>query len=118
MFGWDTPGPPADVYGLASTMYTALAGQAPYAAEARLGRGALYQRILRGAPPPIPRPGLPPGLLALIAAMMDPDPGGRPVLADVAAGLGRYGPAGVTPALFDVAWAGFTGVAPPAPPSW
>ena len=102
MFGWDTPGPPADVYGLASTLYAALAGQAPYAAEARVGRAALYQRVLRGGPPPVPRPGVPPGLLTLIAAMMDPDPASRPALAEVAAGLGRFGAP-------DAAWAIFGG---------
>ena len=83
LFGWDTPGPAADVYGLASTLYAMLAGQAPYAAEARLGRAALYQRVLRGGPPPIARPGIPPQLTSLITAMMDPDPGSRPALAHV-----------------------------------
>ena len=100
MFGWDTPGPPADVYGLASTLYAALAGQAPYAAEARVGRAALYQRVLRGGPPPVPHPGVPPGLLTLIAAMMDPDPASRPALAEVAAGLGRFGAPGAGWAIF------------------
>ena len=83
LFGWDTPGPPADVYGLASTLYTVLAGQAPYAGEARLGRAALYQRVLRGGPPPITRPGIPPQVTALLAAMMDPDPANRPDLDQV-----------------------------------
>lgn len=83
LFGWDTPGPPADVYGLASTLYTVLAGQAPYAGEARLGRAALYQRVLRGGPPPITRPGIPPQVTALLAVMMDPDPANRPDLDQV-----------------------------------
>ncbi|HUZ36235.1 MAG TPA: protein kinase [Streptosporangiaceae bacterium] len=100
MFGWDTPGPAADVYGLASTVYTALAGQAPYAAEARLGRAALYQRALRGGPAPVPRPGIPPALTALIAAMMDPDPGSRPAITDVAAELAGIGPPELAATVF------------------
>lgn len=83
LFGWDTPGPPADVYGLASTLYTVLAGQAPYAGEARLGRAALYQRVLRGGPPPMARPGVPPQVTRLLAAMMDPNPANRPDLGQV-----------------------------------
>jgi hypothetical protein len=89
LFGWDTPGPPADVYGLGSTLYTMLSGAAPYAGEARLGRASLYSRILRGGPPPIARPGIRPGLVDIIAAMMDPDPANRPGPAEVAESLGR-----------------------------
>ena len=94
LFGWDTPGPPADVYGLGSTIYAMLSGAAPYAGEARLGRAALYSRVLRGGPPPIARPGIPPGLVELIAAMMDPDPANRPGPADVAENLDRLDPEG------------------------
>ncbi|HXS65097.1 MAG TPA: protein kinase, partial [Streptosporangiaceae bacterium] len=93
LFGWDTPGPAADVYGLASTLYTMLAGHAPYTAEARLGRAALYQRTLRGGPPPITRPGIPPALTALIAAMMEPNPSSRPTLPEVIDQLGPQTPA-------------------------
>ncbi len=93
LFGWDTPGRPADIYGLGATLYAMLAGQAPYAAEARLGRAALYQRVLRGGPPPIPRPGIAAGLTELIAAMMDPDPGSRPDPAEVVSGLASHAPA-------------------------
>jgi hypothetical protein len=89
LFGWDTPGPPADVYGLGSTLHAMLSGAAPYAGEARLGRAALYSRVLRGGPPPIARPGIPPGLIELIAAMMDPDPVNRPGPAEVAEHLAR-----------------------------
>lgn len=89
LFGWDTPGPPADVYGLGSTLYAMLSGAAPYAGEARLGRAALYSRILRGGPPPIARPGVRPGLADIIAAMMDPDPANRPDPAEVADNLAR-----------------------------
>lgn len=97
LFGWDTPGPPADVYGLGSTLYTTLAGQPPYAAEARLGRAALYQRVLRGGPPMISHPGIPPLVTALIAAMMDPNPANRPDLRHVTDVLAKY--ACDTPAL-------------------
>jgi hypothetical protein len=90
LFGWDTPGPPADVYGLASTLYTVLAGQAPHAGEARLGRAALYQRVLRGGPPPIARPGIPPQVTTLLAAMMDPNPANRPDLGQVSQILANH----------------------------
>ena len=94
VFGWETAGPAADVHGLASTIYTMLAGQPPYHAEALLGRAALYQRVLRGAPPPVP--GVPARLSALLADMMAPDPASRPALPEVMgslaelAGLARW----------------------------
>lgn len=87
LFGWDIPGPAADVHALASTLHATLAGQAPYAAEARMGRAALYQRVLRGGPPPVTRPGIPASVGPLIAAMMDPNPASRPALSEVIAVL-------------------------------
>jgi serine/threonine protein kinase len=90
LFGWETPGPAADVYGLGSTLYTMLAGQAAYAAEARLGRAALYQRVLRGGPPPIPRGDIPRTLLDLLSDMMTSDPASRPAMTTVVEALAAY----------------------------
>jgi hypothetical protein len=90
LFGWETPGPAADVYGLASTLYTMLAGQPAYAPEARLGRAALYQRLLRGGPPPIPRGDLPRALAELLSDMMAPDPASRPAMSVAAGALAEF----------------------------
>jgi serine/threonine protein kinase len=109
LFGWDTPGPPADIYGLASTLYSMLAGQPPYAAEARLGRAALYQRVLRGGPPAISRPGIPPTLMPLITAMMGTNPSSRPTLPEVIETLGTQTP---TESALTAAWP-----LPPPPPA-
>ncbi len=87
VFGWETASPATDVHGLASTIYTMLAGQPPYHSEALLGRAALYQRVLRGAPPPVPAPDVPARLSALLADMMAPDPMSRPAMAEVEAAL-------------------------------
>lgn len=103
VFGWETAGPAADVHGLASTIYTMLAGQPPYQAEALLGRAALYQRVLRGAPKPLPAPGVPARLSALLADMMAPDPGSRPALPEVMDALAELAAPG--PAARAAAWA-------------
>lgn len=100
IFGWETPGPPADVYGLASTIYTMLAGHAPYHAEALLGRAALYQRVLRGAPPPVPAPGIPVSCSALLADMMAPDPASRPSTSEVVEALAEFAAMGGTGAAW------------------
>jgi hypothetical protein len=83
LFGRQSAGPAADVYGLGSTLYMMLAGQAAYAADARLGREALYQRVLRGGLPPIPRGDIPRRFAVLLIDMMSPDPVNRPVMGAV-----------------------------------
>ena len=115
VFGWETASPATDVHGLASTIYTMLAGQPPYHAEALLGRAALYQRVLRGAPPPVSAPEVPARLSALLADMMAPDPTSRPTMAEVEAaltGLAGPGRAGRQPAAASAS----LGVATPANP--
>jgi serine/threonine protein kinase len=92
LFGWDQPTIASDVYGLGSVLWTALAGRAPFEAEARSGRAALYHRLLSGAPPAMPRPGVPTEFAGLLTRMLDPEAVRRPELADVVAaleGLGR-----------------------------
>ena len=68
----------ADIYSLGSTLYTLLAGQAPFAAEARTGLAPLVTRILRNDLPVIARPGVPPELEQLLRGCMAADPLDRP----------------------------------------
>ena len=68
----------ADIYSLGSTLYTLLAGQAPFAREARTGLAPLVTRILRNDLPAIARPGVPPELEQLLRRCMAADPRNRP----------------------------------------
>ena len=60
----------ADIYSLGSTLYTLLAGQAPFAVAASTGLGPLVTRILHNDVPAIARPGVPPELEALLRTCM------------------------------------------------
>ena len=71
----------ADIYSLGSTLYTLLAGQAPFAREARVGLGPLVTRILRGDLPVIEGPYVPPELEQLVRRSMAPQPQDRPTSA-------------------------------------
>ena len=86
-FGWDEPTTATDAYSLASTLRTALVGQAPYAAEAAAGRAALYHRVLQGGPAPMARPDVPAALLTILDRMLDPEPAKRPGLDELGAVL-------------------------------
>jgi serine/threonine protein kinase len=83
----------ADIYSLGSTLYTLVAGQAPFAKEASAGLAPLVTRILHNDIPEIPRPGVPPELEHLLRACMAARPQDRPAsaaqLGDSLAGLGR-----------------------------
>jgi eukaryotic-like serine/threonine-protein kinase len=73
-------GPPADVFGLAATLYTAVTGVRAFPpCEDR------FPQLLR-APAPLPRR-TPRPLAELVLAGLDPDPAARPLAAEVAAGL-------------------------------
>jgi hypothetical protein len=93
--------PAADLYSLGSTLYTLLAGQAPFAAEASIGLAPLVSRILRNDLPAITRPGVPPGLELLLRKSMAAQPRDRPAsaaelgehFADLARRLAREQPA-------------------------
>lgn len=71
----------ADLYSLGSTLYTLLAGQAPFAAEAGVGLAPLVTRIMQNDLPVIARPGVPPELERLLRKAMAAQPVDRPASA-------------------------------------
>jgi len=71
----------ADLYSLGSTLYTLLAGRAPFATEAGIGLAPLVTRILRNDLPVIARPGVPPELEQLLRTSMAAQPHDRPASA-------------------------------------
>jgi serine/threonine protein kinase len=73
-------GAPADVFGLAATLYTALTGTRPFpACEERFPQ-------LASSPTPLPRR-TPRPLAAIVLAGLDPDPAARPAAAELATAL-------------------------------
>lgn len=82
----------ADIYSLGSTLYTLLAGQAPFAKEASTGLAPLITRILGNALPVIARPGVPPELEQLLRRSMAALPQDRPTsAAELGASLDSLG---------------------------
>jgi len=81
----------ADIYSLGSTLYTLLAGQAPFATEARTGLAPLVTRILQGDLPVIARPGVPPELERLVRRSMAAEPRDRPTSAELGMALAELG---------------------------
>ncbi|MDI5966571.1 serine/threonine-protein kinase [Streptomyces sp. SL13] len=83
MFGWENPGPSADVYGLGATLYALLNGLPAYADAGSTSWSALYSEVLRGELPHPDRHDVPPGLFDVIRRMMSVNPEGRPPLTEV-----------------------------------
>lgn len=83
-----------DVYGLGSTLYTALSGASPFPARTGEPDAARANRILTEKPSEPPGPAW---LSDLILAMLAKDPAARPTLAGVADALARGAQAGPTP---------------------
>src|SRR5450631_3048039 len=82
----------ADIYSLGSTLYTLLAGRAPFAMAASTGLGPLVTRILHNDVPAIARPGVPPELERLLRTCMAGQPQHRPESASkLGASLARVG---------------------------
>ena len=81
----------ADIYSLGSTLYTLLAGKAPFAREASTGLAPLVARILRNDLPVIERPGIPPELEQLLRRSMAARPQDRPTAGELGASLTSLG---------------------------
>ncbi|MBV9025658.1 MAG: protein kinase [Streptomycetaceae bacterium] len=94
MFGWEKPGPSADIYGLGATLYALLNGLPAYAEAGSTSWSALYNEVLRGEFPPPNRHDVPPQLFDLISRMMSVNPEGRPPLTEVHRVLRMMMPAG------------------------
>jgi len=83
-----SPGPPADVWGLAVTLYEACSGRLPF--ERVEGRGA-HRHVqhwpqLHDEPAPLPR-SVPAAVAAPVRACLDRDPARRPTAAELAGAL-------------------------------
>ncbi|MFF9558996.1 serine/threonine-protein kinase [Streptomyces albus] len=83
LFGWEAPGPAADVYALGATLFALLAGAPARESAVRQGGAALYEAVMTGGLPRPPRGDVPEPLFALLHRMTAPHAEGRPPLTEV-----------------------------------
>lgn len=74
----EAPGPASDVYSLASTLYTMLAGAPPHAANGVVSASTLLQRVRQQEPPSLTRMSVPPALEAVLHIGLAAEPRMRP----------------------------------------
>lgn len=83
-------GPPADVFGLAATLWRAATGAGPFPRESAERRsedpGVRFPQLT--APPPSPPRDMPPALVRLLLAGLTRDPADRPTARELATGFG------------------------------
>ncbi|MCX9190396.1 hypothetical protein C3Y87_02980 [Carbonactinospora thermoautotrophica] len=92
-----------DVYAFGSTLYALLAGEPPFATEARAGLAPLIQRIMRNELPPLPRTDVPDALLEILYRSMSINPAERfQTAAEMGEALARVEPpkSAAGPAVF------------------
>jgi eukaryotic-like serine/threonine-protein kinase len=104
-----------DVYGLGSTLYTALTGRPPFPARPGEEDAARAHRILHEEPA---RPSGPAWLVDLTLAMLAKEPAGRPSMTAVADALATPGSATATPAPAAPPPAGMPLWGPPPDSPW
>ncbi len=80
---WSTIGPGADTWGMASTLYHAVAGRAPHSRGHRDAGGAERFPQLVESPAPLDPRRHPPGLVEVISAGLQRSPDERPTAAEV-----------------------------------
>lgn len=88
----------SDIYGIGAVLYLALSARPPH--TGRLGEppGEQVLRVLDATPPPIDRGDMPPGLPALLSALLAKDPQERPAdAADIATRLAEMAAATPVP---------------------
>jgi eukaryotic-like serine/threonine-protein kinase len=101
----------SDVYGLGSTLHTALTGRPPFPLRRGEPEAARLQRILQDPPPRAED--VPDGLADLVLAMLAKEPAKRPSVGEVASALARG--AGLT---YDVSARAGAGTSAPAGPRY
>jgi serine/threonine protein kinase len=73
----EQPGPASDVYSLASTLYTMLAGTPPHQTEGVDSASSLLLRVLQQEPPSLVARGVPPALDTVLQEGLAAEPGRR-----------------------------------------